>query len=361
MTALSSLSLSHFRSHRLTRLNPEGHSVVLFGENGAGKTNILEAVSMLSPGRGIRRAAADDMMRRPDAIGWKGTAEVDGHQLETWAENGGARQVRVDGKSTSQTGLGRHLSIVWLTPSMDRLWTEGADGRRRFLDRIALSFHPGHGEATLTYEKAMRERNRLLKDQVRDAHWYAALEAQMATSGSMIETARDDAVQRLCRAQEDAETSFPTAALELIGPEGQERPKAVDDLADAFATSRPADLRAGRTLVGPHRADLCATYSAKSVAAKNASTGEQKALLISLVLANARSLQAENRAPVVLLDEVAAHLDEGRRAALFNEIAALGIQAWMTGTGPELFDAVAPSTLKVSVHDDGSGSVVRLT
>ena len=313
---------------------------------------------MLSPGRGMRRAAAAEMMRRPDAIGWKVSGDVDGHHLETSFENNGSRQVRVDGKSTNQSGLSRHLSIVWLTPNMDRLWTEGADGRRRFLDRIALSFHTGHGEATLSYEKAMRERNRLLKDQVRDAHWYAALEAQMAATGALIETARDDAVKRLVAAQEHAQSSFPKATLELVGPEGQPRLKEVETLADAFAASRPADLHAGRTLVGPHRADMVATYADKAVEAKNASTGEQKALLISLVLANARSLQSQNRAPVVLLDEVAAHLDTARRAALFDEISTLGIQAWMTGTGPELFEDVAQETMKVSVHDDGTGSEV---
>ena len=337
---------------------PERQSVVLYGPNGAGKTNVLEAVSMLSPGRGMRRAAAIDMVRRPDGVGWKVTGEVGDHTLESWVEGAGARQVRVDGKSAPQTALGKYLSVVWLTPAMDRLWTEGAEGRRRFLDRIALSFHPGHGEATLTYEKAMRERNRLLKDQVRDDHWYTVLEIQLAASGAEIEAARDDAVDRLRAAQDGAQTEFPRAALELSGPDGAPRLTIEDDLVEAMAASRGMDMRAGRTLVGPHRSDIEATYADKGVPAKAASTGEQKALLISLVLANARSLKGEGRAPVILLDEVAAHLDKTRRAALFGEIDALGAQAWMTGTGPELFENVGNGCLRLAVNDDGLGSEV---
>ena len=358
MAAITSIQLSHFRSHALTRLEPAAASVVLFGPNGAGKTNVLEAVSMLSPGRGLRRAAAADMARRPNAIGWKVTGTVGDHHLETWAEHCGNRQVRIDDKAATATALGRHLSVVWLTPAMDRLWTEGAEGRRRFLDRLTLSFFSDHGDLTLTYDKAMRERNRLLKDQVADPHWYAALETQMGEAGARIEANRDAAVDRLAVAQQDATSQFPKAGLTLEGPDGMPRLTDPGALTDSFAASRQADLRAGRTLVGPHRADLLATYTDKGVNAREASTGEQKALLISLVLANARALKTENRPPLILLDEVSAHLDKGRRAALFEEIDALGVQAWMTGTGPELFEAVAPSVQKYEVRDDGEGSLV---
>ncbi len=341
--SVTELRLSHFRSHRMVRLDLTGGPVAIFGPNGAGKTNILEAVSLLSPGRGLRRAAADEIARRPEALGWKVAAVLQSlhqiHEVETWADPGAARQVRIDGKAAAQVALGRIARVIWLVPAMDRLWTEGADGRRRFLDRITMSFEPGHAEAVLDYDKAMRERNRLLRDQVSDARWYDALEGQMALSGAMIRANRAAAVARLIAAQDGAETAFPTADLALIGPDGAE--EAGGDLAEALAAARPADLRAGRTLVGPHRADLAAVYAAKGVAAAQCSTGEQKALLLSLVLANARALAQDFGAPpILLLDEVAAHLDADRRAALYDEICALGAQAWMTGTGAELFDAL---------------------
>jgi DNA replication and repair protein RecF len=181
---ISSLTLSHFRSHVLGRLAFDGRPVALAGPNGAGKTNVLEALSLLSPGRGLRRADGPDLARRPEGLGWKVMADLAGHQVETWAEPGEGRQVRIDGKAAAQVALGRLARVLWLVPAMDRLWIEGAEGRRRFLDRMALSFFPDHAEATLAYEKAMRDRNRLLKDQVSDAHWYAALEGQMAQAGA---------------------------------------------------------------------------------------------------------------------------------------------------------------------------------
>ena len=360
MTALTRLTLSHFRSHRLTRLVPGGQPVVLYGPNGAGKTNVLEAVSMLSPGRGLRPAAAGDMVRRPECVGWKVTAATGAHRIETWSEDGNGRSVKIDDKPAPQSALASLLAVVWLVPAMDRLWTEGADGRRRFLDRIALSFRPGHGEAALAYDKAMRDRNRLLKDQVNDAHWYAALEAQMARAGSEIEVGRAEAIARLTQAQEGAETSFPRADLTLTDPDGEpSQPRDEPALADALARSRAADMKAGRSLVGPHRADLRGVFATKGIDAREASTGEQKALLISLVLANTRALTALGRgAPVLLLDEVTAHLDADRRAALYDEIFALGAQAWMTGTGAELFEGLEEKAQFLSVKEmDGVSEV----
>ncbi len=340
---IDALRLSHFRSHRQTRIALDGRPIAIHGPNGAGKTNVLEAVSLLSPGRGLRRAGPDELVRRPEALGWKVAAELTSlghtHEVETFADPGGPRQVRIDGKAATQVALGRIARIVWLVPAMDRLWIEGADGRRRFLDRMVLSFEPGHADAVLDYEKAMRERNRLLKDMVRDAHWYGALEARMGASGEAIRLSRLQTLDRLAAAQGDAETAFPAAELSLTAPEGSEAPEGAPALTDALASNRQADMRAGRTLIGPHRADLAAIYSTKGVSAGQCSTGEQKALLISLILANARALAQDFGAPpIVLLDEVAAHLDAGRRAALYDEICALGAQAWMTGTGPELFD-----------------------
>lgn len=362
--AVTSLTVSHFRSHRSARLAPGGGQVALFGLNGSGKTNLLEAVSMLSPGRGLRRAASEEMVRRPEALGWKISAEVSvlgrSHEIETWSDGGAPRQVRIDGKPATQLALGQLVRVVWLVPAMDRLWIEGADGRRRFLDRLVLSFEPGHGEAVLTYEKAMRERNRLLKDQVRDGTWYDALERQMAKAGAVVQTNRLIALERIAAAQQAARTAFPAADLALIGPEGTEYPTTVAELQDAFRAGRRADLGAGRTLAGPHRADLSAHYSDKGIAARQSSTGEQKALLLSLILSNARALAAEGGAPpLLLLDEVAAHLDERRRAALYDEIAALGVQAWMTGTGRELFAELGSDAQLLEVVDVDGASLLR--
>lgn len=349
---IETLALSHFRSHRAARLAFDGRPVAIVGPNGAGKTNILEAVSLLSPGRGLRRAAAEDLSRRPEALGWKVSANVQGlsaaHELETWAEPGEARQVRVDGKAATQASLGRVLRVLWLVPAMDRLWIEAAEGRRRFLDRLTLSFFPEHAEHSLAYEKAMRDRNRLIKDQVSDAHWYAALEAQMAEEGQMITAHRRAAIARIAAAADPA-SAFPTAELALTGPDGSDEP---EDLATALAESRRRDIAAGRTLVGPHRADLLARFVAKDIPADQCSTGEQKALLISLILANARALANDlGRAPILLLDEVAAHLDESRRTALYDEICALGAQAMMTGTEPGLFDSLGNRAQSIAVFE----------
>ena len=360
--ALTRLTLSHFRSHKRVRLQADARPVVLFGANGAGKTNILEAVSMMSPGRGLRRASAGEMTRKPEALGWKLKSEMvslgQGHEVETWSENGAARQVRIDGKLASQVVLGRIARVLWLVPAMDRLWIEGADGRRRFLDRMVLSFEPGHADATLAYDKAMRDRNRLIRDEVRDAAWYAALEAQMAEAGHRIHMARIEALEQVQAAQDAAETAFPAAELSLIQSEG-EMPEGEADLRDALAESRFRDMAAGRALVGPHRSDLQGVYAAKGVDAKDCSTGEQKALLVSLILANARALAARIGAPpLLLLDEVSAHLDMQRRAALYDEICALGAQAWMTGTGAELFVELGARAKGFEVSETGGASAV---
>ncbi|MCK8463339.1 DNA replication/repair protein RecF [Aliiroseovarius sp. S1339] len=367
MLALRELTLSHFRSHKVAQLSLDGRPVAIHGRNGAGKTNILEAVSMLSPGRGLRRATVDEMIRRPEGVGWKVTATLQSlhqtHEVETWVEAGGTRQVRIDGKIAPQVALGRIARVVWLVPVMDRLWVEGAEGRRRFLDRMTMSFEPNHADAVLTYEKAMRERNRLLKDGQRDAHWFDALEAQMACAAVDIIANRNAAVAQLIAAQARAETAFPIADLSLVQPDDVHLPETETNLAQAFAESRPRDLMAGRTLVGPHRSDLAAVYAAKGVAARDCSTGEQKALLVSLILANSRALaQSFGAPPILLLDEVAAHLDAGRRAALYDEVCALGAQAFMTGTGPELFAELGDRASHYEVSEiDGSSLIEEVT
>jgi DNA replication and repair protein RecF len=356
---LSQLTLSHFRSHRRAVIDCDARPQAIFGPNGAGKTNILEALSLLSPGRGLRRASAEEMTRRPEALGWKITALLHGpdrvNEVEIWSEGGAARQTRVDGKAVPQVALGRLARVLWLIPSMDRLWIEGAEGRRRFLDRMTLSFLPEHADHALAYEKAMRERNRLLKDMVRDPAWYDALERQMAEAGAAIDAGRKEALTAITAAQAQAETAFPVADLALMG----EMPESAEGLRAALAESRPRDLAAGRSLVGPHRADLEGTYAAKGVAARDCSTGEQKALLVSLILANARALADRIGAPpILLLDEVAAHLDRNRQAALYAEITALGAQAWMTGTGAEMFETIGPAAQRLEVTEEGGVSTV---
>ncbi len=360
---LSSLTLSHFRSHKSAKLELDARSIAIHGPNGAGKTNIIEAVSVFSPGRGLRRASAQDMTRRPEALGWKLTGILHSlhqiHEVEIWSEEGAARQTRIDGKAAAQTALGRIARVLWLIPAMDRLWIEGAEGRRRFLDRMTLSFFPAHAEVSLNYERAMRERNRLLKDQVRDGHWYVSLERQMAEAGVEIHQNRLATLAQISDAQAEAKTAFPVAELDLTLTEG-EMPVTASDLRDALSESRFRDLAAGRTLVGPHRADLHGVFAAKGVPARDCSTGEQKALLVSLILANARALADDFGAPpLLLLDEVAAHLDATRRAALYDEICALGAQAWMTGTGAELFAELGNRAQYVEVTDEGGLSLVR--
>lgn len=360
--ALTSLTLSHFRSHRRAVLEFDGRPVAFHGPNGAGKTNLIEAISLLSPGRGLRRASPHDLAQRPAAPGWKIAATfatpAGPHEVATWSEQDSARMLRIDGKAAPQTALARVAAILWLVPAMDRLWIEGADGRRRFLDRATMSFVPDHATAVLDYEKAMRERNRLLKDMVRDPAWYAALETQMALSGARISANRATALAALADAQSEAETGFPAAELGLIHAEGP-LPETEDALRTALSDNRHRDLAAGRTLIGPHRVDLTAHWRAKEMAAADCSTGEQKALLISLILSNARALTARTGAPpILLLDEVAAHLDAARRAALYDEICDLGTQAFMTGTGPDLFEALGARSQSFVVTETGGQSAI---
>ncbi len=339
-------------------IETDGRPVALHGPNGAGKTNLLEAVSLLSPGRGLRRAEAGDLARRPDPVGWRvrGVIATGGTltEVETGAEGDGSRSVTIAGKSAPQIALARLLRVLWLTPAMDRLWTEGAAERRRFLDRVTMSLTPAHGEAAVSYERAMRERNRLIREDRRDPVWLDALEAQMARAGAEIGRGRRAALSRIAAAQAGAETAFPRATLVLEAPEDWDDE---DALRTALARGRGRDIAAGRSLTGPHRAELSATHAARGMPAALASTGEQKALLISLVLANARALAADTgAAPLLPLDEVAAHLDADRRAALYDEIAGLGAQAWMTGTGPELFAGLGDRALHRAVEADADGT-----
>lgn len=364
MLYLSTLLLSHFRSHKLARFSFDERPVAVFGPNGSGKTNILEAVSLFSPGRGMRRASAQDMARRPESLGWQLQSDLMRagliHQTKITSEDGAARRISIDDKPVSQISLGEISRVVWLVPAMDRLWIEGAEGRRRFLDRIALSFFPTHAEASLNYEKAMRERNKLLKEQVRDAHWYRAIELQMSQAGVEIHSARERALALIQQAQESSATEFPIAQLTLDQSEG-EMPITVDDLKSALEESRFRDMAAGRTLIGPHRTDMLGVFQRKGIDAKDCSTGEQKALLISMILANVRALKEKiGAAPLVLLDEVSAHLDNERRAALYHEVCELSAQAWMTGTEIDVFRELGDRAQAIKVSEtDGLSNTTQ--
>lgn len=357
--ALRRLRLTDFRNYAALSLDLDGRHVVLTGDNGAGKTNLLEAVSFLTPGRGLRRAAYGDVARSGAAGGFAihvtldgpdGEAEIGTGTAETGAggtEQG--RRIRINGANArSAEDLLEWLRVVWLTPAMDGLFTGPAGDRRRFLDRLVLAIDPAHGRRSADYEKAMRSRNRLLAEDRRDESWLAAIEAQMAETGIAIAAARAELVRLLKGMIERLpdDTPFPKSTIALTGTyeEGALKQPAVD-LEEAFrarmAEGRPADRAAGRTLDGPHRCDLEVRHRPKHMPAALCSTGEQKALLVGLVLAHARLTgDMAGMAPILLLDEIAAHLDAGRRAALFAILDDLNCQAFMTGTDAALFSSL---------------------
>ena len=399
---LSRLVLTDFRNHADLTLQPGPGFVVLTGENGAGKTNILEAVSLLAPGRGLRRAALGEMARQGGAGGFgvaatlspehatefpsrsrEGLGEGATYVLATGVEEsaplprplpqaGGEsepevgipssgevdvatgtlasaperRIVRIQGATTTANALAEWLTILWLTPAMDRLFVAPASERRGFLDRLTLALAPTHAHHAARYDAAMRARNRLLADEGRpDSDWLSALEAQMAEHGAAVDAARRETVTLLgTRLANQDDSPFPRAGLTLEGWAGDTARLQAD-----LAQGRARDAAAGRTLSGPHRVDLIVTHLDKARAASLASTGEQKALLLGIVLAHA-DLVAERtgQPPVLLLDEVAAHLDPSRRAALFARLAGRG-QVWMTGTEDALFDAIGTQATRIAV------------
>jgi DNA replication and repair protein RecF len=364
------LSLTDFRNYREARLTLGTEPVVLTGPNGAGKTNLLEAVSFLAPGRGLRGAKLSEIDRRQmagyegSARGWavaavvatrRGTVRV-GTGRDVMA--GERRVIRIDGEPMrSQAVLGERLGVVWLTPSMDRLFTEGPSGRRRFLDRLVLGLEPAHTSHVTAYEQALRERSRLLRDGPADPAWLSAIEGVMAERGVAVAAGRCEAVQRLDRVCAEAEGPFPRARLTLVGTvedwlETMPALAAEEQLAAALAANRHSDAQAASTLIGPHRSDLAVSLAEKGIAAELASTGEQKALLISILLAHARLQRAvRGEPPLLLLDEIAAHLDASRRAALFEALLQLDSQAWLTGTDEALFAPLRCQAQFLSVHD----------
>jgi DNA replication and repair protein RecF len=348
--AVTRLVLTDFRNHEDAVLAPGPGFVVLTGDNGAGKTNILEAVSLLAPGRGLRRDAQAEMARQGGSGGFGVAARLGDVEIGTGTQPDAPerRLVRVNSAAAAATALAEWVTVLWLTPAMDRLFVEGPGERRRFLDRLTLALAPGHAHHSARYEAAMRQRNRLLaEDTPADPAWLGGLEARIAEHGAAIDAARRTTVTALAAAlAEQPEGPFARAGLVLEGWQGD-----APQLAGELAENRRRDAAAGRALAGPHRADLVVTHLAKNQPAHLCSTGEQKALLLGLVLDHAE-LVAERvgRQPILLLDEVAAHLDPGRRAALFERLGGKG-QIWMTGTEPSLFEAVPDTATRYRVAD----------
>jgi DNA replication and repair protein RecF len=363
--SVARLTLAEFRCYNAARVEARPGAVVLTGPNGAGKTNLLEAISLLSPGRGLRGVRAADFQRvgaAPDAI-WGVAAIVAGPAGETLVGTGRdigseRRVIQIDGRSgRSQAALAEVLSVVWLTPHMDRLFVEGAKSRRRFLDRLIFGFDPAHAGRVTRHDLALRQRARLLAERPGEAAWLDAVEAELATTGVSLAAARLDMVGRLAQALDAATGPFPRPVVSAQGPVearlAREPALAVEDwLKQALSQNRGGDAAQGETQIGAHRGDLAVTYREKNVPAALASTGEQKAILVAIILAAARLAMAERgRTPILLLDEVAAHLDEARRQALYGEIVAMGVQAWMTGTDRALFDALGNSAQHFTIRD----------
>jgi len=375
--ACARLTLTNFRCYEHLRLEPGLNPVVLTGANGAGKTNVLEALSFLVPGSGLRRAKLSDVGRRDlgDLGGahtgrpWAVAADIAGGAVPVSvgtgieAASGAKRVVHVDGEAQRALSvLSQHFAVHWLTPQMDRLFLDGSQERRRFLDRLVFAFDPAHAGRITAYNHALRERARLLADAKMDDAWLSALEDTMATRGMAVAAARLGVAERLAGACEKIQGRFPASALAIDGlAEGwlMELPalEVEDRLRAALKRSRATDAAHGGAGGGidgrlPHQSDLLVTHAAKAMPAGQCSTGEQKMLLVGLVLAAARlSATDEGRTPVLLLDEVAAHLDAGHRSALFDEVVALGCQAWFTGTDAELFAPLSAHAKFYSIDD----------
>lgn len=357
--ALDRISLADFRNHRASTLSGTGHFNLLVGENGAGKTNVLEALSLLAPGRGLRRATLPEMVRqdgRGFAVGADIATASDPVRLGTYTDAAQTtrRRVRINGAETSAVALGEWLALSWLTPAMDGLFMDAAGARRRFIDRMALALDPAHARLVARYENALRERNRLLSgDRAPDPAWLDAIEAQLVAHGVALAQGRAGLVEALMR-ELSAVPAEPFARPALTYLPGG--PVEAEALAQALYEGRTRDRAAQRTLAGPHRDELEVVHAAKRVSAAQSSTGEQKAMLLAITLAHA-ALAAKGRASILLLDEVAAHLDPLRRVALFDQLRAGGAQVWMTGTERAPFGSILG---EAAVWRVSGGDVERL-
>lgn len=361
---ISRLRLSQYRNYAAAALDLDHRHVVLTGPNGAGKTNLLEAVSLFSPGRGMRRAPFDTLAQAGSENGWAVaiTLETDDGPVDIGtgtSEGEGSRRVRINGANAKGIeAMSAYIRLLWLTPDMDGLFRGPASDRRRFLDRLVMTLIPGHGVAVSAYEKAMRQRNKLL-DSGGEGAWLSAIEAQMAEHAGAIYFARADSLGHLQRMANESinEAAFPASHLSLSplfndGHEPTSSSTLEASLIALWRDARALDRAAGRTMTGPHRVNLEVMHAQKHMPAHLCSTGEQKALLIGLVLAHARLVAAMTGiTPILLLDEIAAHLDPERRAALFLALNGLNTQCWMTGTDPMLFNALGGDAQAICVTD----------
>ena len=360
---LSRLRLSHFRNYQHAALDLDGRHVVLVGPNGAGKTNLLEAISLLAPDRGLRRAPFEELGAHGSDGAWAVAVTVETPDGPADIGSGltpgdAGRKVRINGATARAVeDMSNYLRLLWLTPSMDGLFTGPANDRRRFLDRLVTTLVPGHSASVADYDKAMRQRNRLLEEDA-DPVWIGAIETQMAEHAAAVHFARVDCLVHLTELiAEGGEGDFPSARLSLApllpgGPEPHGAAALEAELRGRWSGARSADRAAGRTLTGPHRVDFEVRYAQKDMPAALGSTGEQKALLVGLILAHARLVARMTRiTPFLLLDEIAAHLDPARRAALFVALDRLETQCFMTGTDPLLFESLGARARTVSVRD----------
>jgi DNA replication and repair protein RecF len=369
--SIASLALNHFRNYTQLDMEVSPRSVVLTGANGAGKTNILEAISLLAPGRGLRSATMSELAK--DGVGghWAVSSLVrtkdDEVQLGTGVlpqmshldASSEKRIIKIDGElKKNQHILTAYFSCVWVTPAMGTMFIEGAGVRRRFLDRLVYSFDADHAQRVHAYEHTMRQRNKLLQDYNADKTWLDVLERKMAGYATAIAVARIMTMQHLHHAMAEASGAFPHAHLALSGDaesllmDGMSAVAAESEVAKLLAVSRGVDARKGRSSHGAHKTELAVTFTEKNREAAMCSTGEQKALLMAIVMAHARARALwHGAAPVLLLDEVVAHLDQSRRKALFDELDFLGAQAWMTGTDAADFSAADGLVQCFSVAD----------
>ena len=361
---LDRILLSRFRNHRETAVDGTAQFNLLVGENGAGKTNVLEAISLLAPGRGLRRAQLTDMPGQGLDGGFAVSAALTTPGSEpvrlgtgVLPERSGRRVVQINGAEAPAVRLAEWLSIGWLTPAMDRLFVESAGARRRFLDRLGLAIRPDHASNASRLENAIRERNRLLSDErAPDPHWMDAIEMQIVEAGAAVAAARADLITRL-EATLAALPESPFARPSLSYQPGG--PIAADALAVALHDSRPRDRAAQRTLTGPHRDELAVTMAGRNQPASECSTGEQKAMLIAITLAHSQLVESdgETRPRLLLLDEVAAHLDPVRREALFDRLRAGSAQVWLTGTEVAPFEAIRK---EAAIWEVSAGSLRRI-
>ena len=341
---IEKLKISNFRSYKILELSFDSNPTVIYGKNGVGKTNLLEAISLLYPGKGIRRSSFHDMINLSNNISWKVEALAHRNnnlfEIET-SSDGNGRVVRIDGKKVPQNNLSSSLKILWFLPPMDRIWMETSKDRRKFLDRMVFSLDINHAKRCTQYEKLLRDRNRLLKDHVEDSSWYLAIEKKMATIGFEIHNCRRDFIGKLNKVLIEKNNYFPPIKLNMKDDIIESEEVFLKNLIER----RGQDLVSGRTNFGPHTDDLQGFYLEKEIDTKYCSTGEQKLSIISIILSNAKLIKEQHKvSPIMLLDEITAHLDEVRKENLFSELLSLESQFFISGTEVGIFSSLSKKT-----------------